>query len=408
MRNSYVLACGLIETVYDVIVSGAGPSGTLAAWECAKAGLCTLLLERYRIPREKCCAGGLLQRAIDRLPYPLPEEVIEREIFGFTVQVGEERKEFSFSRRAGVVVRRQRLDGFLARNAEKAGADVLENNRALKIVEGRDHVLVKTIRGDFEGRFLIVAEGATSRAGRMLFGPYPREHLAMGMAVDLELSNDPGGNIEIHLLDTPTHRLSPRSIFPLNGWVFPHAYGANLGVVGKGVQRSRMEDSVMIIRRRLEARCGPCVDEGDLSAHPLPFVPRRRLHTGRSLAVGDAAGLVNPITREGMSYAFLSGRIAAQVVREQIRSSNGRPDLSPYASWVADAIAQDLKAAMVLSPILHRLMGVVDTKRFFEVVRDDQILIEACLAIARGEENWRLLLRRIIPRFPRLFFSSLS
>jgi flavin-dependent dehydrogenase len=124
--------------------------------------------------------------------------------------------------------------------------------------------------------------------------------------------------------------------------------------------------------------------------------------------VGDAAGLVNPITGEGMSYAFLSGRIAAQVVREQIRSSNHRPDLSPYASWVADAIVQDLKAAGALSPVLHRLMGVVDTKRFFEVVHDDQILIEACLAIARGEENWRLLLRRIIPRFPRLFFSSLS
>jgi len=104
-----------------VIVSGAGPSGSIAAFYCAEMGMRTLLLERNAIPREKCCAGGVLQRSIGSLPFELPSSVVEREILGFTVQIGDYRKEFSFGRRAGVVVKRSKLDEFLAKKRKRQG-----------------------------------------------------------------------------------------------------------------------------------------------------------------------------------------------------------------------------------------------------------------------------------------------
>jgi choline dehydrogenase-like flavoprotein len=69
--------------LYDIIVSGAGPAGSYSAYLCAKSGLRTLLLERSILPRKKCCAGGVLERAVRLLDLDLHANVIERELNGF-------------------------------------------------------------------------------------------------------------------------------------------------------------------------------------------------------------------------------------------------------------------------------------------------------------------------------------
>jgi len=394
--------------MHDVIISGAGPAGTMAAFDCARLGLDTLLLEKGPIPRKKCCAGGLLDRAMGTLPFELPPSVVEREIMGFSVVIGDYRKDFDFGMRAGVVLRREAFDSYLAHQAEEAGAHVLQHTRTRGVEEQSDRIVLKTSERELESRLLIVAEGATGSSGGKILGQYPRGTLAMGRAANLLTRHDPGDRIEIHLIDTPTQRMSFRPDFPLNGWMFPHSRGANVGVVGKGIRKERLESALSQIIRSVEERCGPIEEADDLKVHPLPFAPRRRLHGARSMLVGDAAGLVNPITGEGMGYALASGRFAALTAKEAIIDRRGAGHLAAYDARCAQTIVRDIKAAGLLSPYLHRLVGVVDTRHFFDNFHDDEALVTTCLRIARGEDDWRRLLARTIPRFPRLFLSSLG
>ena len=254
---------------------------------------------------------------------------------------------------------------------------------------------------------MIVAEGATSRSARQLFGDYPKEQLAMGMATNVSFASEVGNAIEIHLIDTPTAHFRFRTGFPLNGWMFPHVRGANIGAVGLGATKQQLLDAVEAIKRQVVAKQGPILSSDGISAHPLPITPRKVLHSHRALAVGDAAGLANPITGEGMTYAFTSGRLAANAVKAAVENGNALAAFRDYEARCRDEMIGDLRAAALLSPLLHRLVGVVDTRRFLENFHNDDELVRACLEIAQGRAKWQLLARLAIPRFPRLFFSSL-
>ena len=385
-----------------MIVSGAGPSGSAAALGCARAGLSTLLLDKHRLPRSKCCAGGVLGRALGNLGLTLPYDLVEREISGFTVVRDDFRKEVEFDRPAGVTVRRERFDNFLSKTAERAGAEILDGVEIMRVHPSSRRVEVITGGEEMSCRHLVIAEGAASRTAREVLGPYPRGGLAVGLASIVETEVDAGGSIEIHLMDTPTRRIGWGANFPLNGWMFPLDGAVNIGVVGMGVPKTDLRGSVESIARGLS------LDMGEIKtcSAPLPTVPRKRVVAGRCIAVGDAAGFVNQITGEGMSYALESGDLASRAVVDAIEKDN--PDLlRVYQRGCDDHILPDLRATALIGPVLHWLVGVVDTDRFFDIFCSDSLLVEECLGIANGEDSWTGLFRSCLRRFPRLFFSSL-
>jgi flavin-dependent dehydrogenase len=276
-----------------------------------------------------------------------------------------------------------------------------------EVIETEGSVQISTALGLAEGKIMIVAEGATSRSARKLFGDYPKGQLAMGVATNVTFASDAGNAIEIHLIGTPTAHLSLRTGFPLNGWMFPQVRGANIGAVGLGATKEQLLDSVALIKKLTEARYGTALFEERITAHPIPIAPRKVLHSRRALAVGDAAGLANPITGEGMTYAFTSGELAAQAAKKAVDQGSTTSAFKEYDARCKAEMLDDLRAAALLSPILHRLVGVVDTRKFFENFHEEQALVKACLAIAQGQAKWQLLAKLAIPRFPRLFFSSL-
>jgi geranylgeranyl reductase family protein len=391
--------------VTDVVVSGAGPAGSTAARRCAELGLSTVLLEKGTMMRDKCCAGGLLERALRRLDLKIPEDMVEKEITGFAVQMRGGREEFDLGRKVGITVRRSNFDAFLARAASEAGAELRTGVEVQGASEESDAVMVKTSAGELRSRYLIVADGANSRLARYLYGPPLNGAQAMGLASNVRTARDTGNLIEIRFIDTPTRKLRWGD-FPVNGWMFPQRSGANVGVAGRGRTGRELQAAVEEIVERLDSRCGP-VERTELMAHPLPFKYRRVLHTRRSVIVGDAAGLVNPITGEGMGYAFLAAGIAAMVTRDAIAASDPAV-LVRYDEMCRRELLRDLRAASLIGPLLHRLVGVVGTEHLFRNFKRMPELVDVCADIARGEEDWLELARLAAPRFLPLFFSSIG
>ncbi len=332
----------------------------------------------------------------------IPEGLVEREITAFTIVRGDVRREFRFQKAVAYTVHRDRFDQYLVKNAELEGAELWDGTRVLEAREYKEHVALSTVRGKIEARCLIIADGASSHLANALLGGNRKGTKAIGAALECEFRGEVSDALEIHFMDTPTPGIRWMPDYPTNGWLFPTRRGANIGVVGYHVDRRTLERRIGSILEDIKERVGD-ISPGMVTTHPLPLVPRRRLSTARSLVVGDAAGFVNPLTGEGMTYALTSGKLAAKAVQDNV--VNGLP-LNRYDRSCGDHILRDLRAASVIGPVLHWLIGKVDMTRFLMEFSEREDLVRACMDISRGEDDWRTLLKHAVPSFIPLFLSS--
>jgi geranylgeranyl reductase family protein len=390
--------------LYDVLVSGAGPSGSYASYLLAKRGYKVALIEREGIPRAKCCAGGVMQRAVGLLDFQIPEDLIERRVTGANVVLGERVHTIDVGRVVISTVRRSKFDSFLSGKAEKAGCEILDCQRLENVRELDDRVEAGMGSSSLHARSLVIAEGSTSVNASRLYGHYPGRYSSMGMAVECDESIDRGDRVELFLIDSPTKNVRWGPGFPLMGWMFPLRTGCNIGVVGSGYSGEALKNAMSTVSRDMERRSGSLPDVSLATAHPIPLRARKQLHTRRTLVVGDAAGLTSAISGEGMSYAFQSAKYATGAL-DGLLSGNG--SLATYDRLCKDNIIRDMRAAELISPMLHWLIGVVDPHKFFENVVNYPGIVRASEGIAVGSEDWRKLLAETILSFPRLFLSSL-
>jgi len=389
---------------YDLLVSGAGPAGAMSAYWAAKAGLSTLLVERHEIPRQKCCAGGLLGRAEAMLDFPLPDHLVKRRIDSVGVIIEGNRERFSAGKGIAATVDRGEFDAYLAGRAEDAGAELATGESVATITESGDFIEA-TIGGvSIIAKAAIIAEGAASANANKLFGPRAEGYTAMGAMAPFSTDDGLDSSLDFYLFDTPTSGMRFGRYFPVNGWMFPHVNGGNIGVAGTGLRNDTIERHLSDIRNEM-AQHGVKMKQGQVSSRPIPFRPRPRLYSRRCVAVGDSAGFANPISGEGMTYAFLSAKHASSSIVEFLQEDASA--LSRYQRRCGDKIARDLTAASLIGPVAHWLVGVVDTKRFLKVLHEHDKVVETAVSIADGDNDWRALFMRMIPEFFPLFFSSL-
>jgi len=376
--------------------------GSYCAKRCAQAGLSTLLIERETPPWTKTCAGGVLLRAASRLDFPLPEGLIEKEVKGFRVIGKGFDEHFRFDRCLTYTVDRTNFDRYLLEMAQKAGAEVRTGTSVERITES-DVVELDLGSEKVQAKCGIIAEGVSSRNALRLFGPPPRDGRAMGMRSVLRTEEDPGDEIEVFLLDTPTKRIERYPMFPLMGWMFPYQGRANFGVGGHGYNKAELLAGMDAVVKGSAAKA---IETSVPSAHPIPILPRERLASPRVMLIGDSAGLVSPLSGEGLSHGLASSILASEAAISLV--SQGRKDATrTYERQVQDTVMRDIKAAAMISPVLHWLLGVVDTGAFFQTVRKERPYVEAWTRMALGEERWQRLLMMTIPRFHRLLFGSL-
>jgi len=320
---------------FDVLVVGAGPAGSSAAIHLARGGARVLLADRARFPRDKPCGGGLTGRAVRHLPCdvsPVVEHVVDR----FVLRVGY-RGSFARSSEGPLILmtQRRRLDLHLAEQAAAAGAEFRDGVRVERLALGQDGVTAEVGGRRVQAPYVIGADGANGLVARAAgLG----EGIVTGVALE---ANAAWGDVDPQPY-AGSAWVELGVVAGGYGWVFPKGDHANLGVGGWHEEGPRLRSHL----ERLARQHG--VDPRrlrDLRGHRLPM---RRLGAaaarGPALLVGDAAGLVDPLSGDGMYEAFVSAQLAAEAVlagrpREYERALSAALDGHAAASWKAKRVA---------------------------------------------------------------------
>jgi geranylgeranyl reductase family protein len=319
---------------FDAVVIGAGPAGSTAAYLLARAGAATLLVDRARFPRDKPCGGGLTDRAVGQLPVDV-SPVVEDHVSTFELGLAYRQR---FERRSRtpllLMTQRRRLDAYLAEQAADAGADFRDNAKVSAIsAEGQATVDGRRVRAGA----VIGADGVNGVTARAVGLEGGHDH-----AVALE------GNVPYEALDES--RFRGRVLVELGtvpggyAWVFPKGDHVNVGVGGWLREGPRLRAHLARVCREYD------IPEARVEGTRGFRLPMRKAGaspaTQRTLLVGDAAGLVDPLSGDGLYEAFLSARLAADAVLTG--------DLQTYASALARALGPHAAASWGAKVALER------------------------------------------------------
>jgi geranylgeranyl reductase family protein len=289
-----------VKDVWDVAVVGAGPAGAAAARAAAQAGARTLLLERAAIPRYKRCGGGLIglsQQAIADAGVDAAQ--LARDDVGRVTFTSNGRRRFQRDTAPFLpMVMRAELDAELVRQATAAGAVLRTGITVGGYDESEGVVTLGTTEGPLWAAAVVGADGSQGRCAAYVGVTY--EYVDIGL--EAELPAPPGSDWKGRVL------LDWGPVPGSYGWVFPKGDLLTVGVIGDRDRGEAMRDyyRAFVSRLGLDLRTA-MHDGGHLTRVRTTSSPVRR---GRVLAAGDAAGLLEPWTREGISYALRSGAIA--------------------------------------------------------------------------------------------------
>ena len=305
--------------VWDVVVIGAGPAGATAARVAAEAGASTLLLEKATLPRRKTCGGGLIGLSLGALPPSFrPPVRAQADAATFTLR-GRWARTHRSSRPMVSMVYRDEFDAALVRAASEAGAHIRESCMVQDIEDGSEVCLTTSV-GEIQARTVVGADGSAGRSSRYVGARFAEVDLGL----EAEISGtDPAWRDRLLIDWGPL----PGSY----GWIFPKGDGLTVGVIARRGDGAGLRAYLAQLLDRTGLAHLPATTSGHLTRCREPGSPVRR---GNVLLAGDAAGLLDPFTREGISYALRSGRLAAEAA--------GRPET--YAGQVAAAFDADMAA----------------------------------------------------------------
>ena len=357
--------------IYDLIIIGAGPAGSAAVLYAKKHGLKTLLLEKASFPRDKICGDAISGKSMGVLGdlglledvQKLPGSIIDS--FGFGSPNGKmieipisdkERGELP----KGLVIQRKIFDEFLFNKAKQSASKTIEEFTVNDIIVENGIVVGVTGKGkssdkpiNFHGKIIIGADGFQSivarKTGIYLHDP---KHWVVALRQYHKNVKIQDGVIEIHFVD---------EIIPGYFWIFPMNDGivnVGIGMLHEAIKKNKIdlkEAMDLIIKKN------PLFRDRFIDAQPmeepkgwnLPVGSIRRKITGNGfMLLGDAAGLIDPFSGEGIGNALFSAKIAIEQAVNAFKADDySDKELMMYEENLWKKIGKDLRLSTKLQKL---------------------------------------------------------
>jgi geranylgeranyl reductase family protein len=344
-----------MSMVDDIVIVGAGPAGCAAAYDLARAGRRVVLLERRRFPRHKACACGLTRKTLAALRYSV-EPVVERSCREIVLQqaaMDGRSPEVRVQTRKPICAMavRDRFDAFCLEQTLQAGRSggsvVLRKiNSVVALRDLPDGIAVDIATDDgsevLQAQVLIGADGSNGQTRalehRLGSGTGAPSWYTRGFALEATV---PYAELPPQLPEGGAPQDLVFDFSPLPGgygWLFPKGEHINIGI-GTFAPHSESRDTLTYgtemvtrslllayARRKLGVTHLEAITGQHLGMGGHAYVPR-----GRVLLAGDAAGLVDPLTGEGIHSAVVSGQAAAAAILSLARDASGDAIAAAYA-----------------------------------------------------------------------------
>jgi geranylgeranyl reductase family protein len=295
---------------YDIAIIGSGPSGASAAFEAAKKGLTSIIIEKEQLPRYKTCGGGFVYRGRRNMPFDV-SEAVEREFFDVDIRFDAKKLALNTVRKKPIIsmIMRDEFDYLIVQKAEELGVKVLQGEKLLTLDFQNDFTTLTTTNKQIQAKFIIAADGALSPTAKL--AGWEESRLMC-----------PALEYEIKIPDKDFERLSRSARFDIDvvpfgyGWSFPKKNHLSVGVGNftKSQKKINLKENYKDYLKILGI--DTILDE-EAHGFIIPISPRKDGFVKQNVfLIGDAAGFADPLTAEGISNAIYSGKLVAEAIAE--------------------------------------------------------------------------------------------
>ena len=336
---------------YNLIIIGAGPAGSMAAKTAAESGLSVLMVEsRIQIGVPVQCAEGVSEKQLEKL-IDVKSQHISKKIKGFEIYSPDKTKVFVGGK--GYVLERKIFDRWLAEKAIEAGAEIIIGAKAIGLIKNEKNIAVKIKLSEKEynlsADIVIGADGPASVVGKWA-----------GINTDLNPSDimicQQFIAAGIENLDCAECYMGNEIVPAGYAWVFPKS--ENTANVGIGIPSGKVKDGISVLEylKKFTANRFPNCQIIEETSGGVPVGLIKNIVADKTILVGDAARIVNPISGGGIINGMKSGIAAADIAKEAITEGNTSANkLSKYEKIIWEEFNKTNTKLLKVKQVVQKL-----------------------------------------------------
>lgn len=329
---------------YDVVIVGAGPGGVAAAHNLINNNISCILIDKQKFPRNKLCAGGITYKSFELIKkLKLHNEFnIENSIVSEGASLYLEYNHIADIKTKGLtyLVDRFEFDAYLVEEYKKKGGILLEEVGVIKI-DAKKNVITLSNNEEIEFKYIIGADGAVGITKKYVDSKFNANGFCLQVEIDKDKFNYKGNNMSLYygIIDQGY------------GWIFPKKYSFTVGFGGNYDNKIDYHKEFKKFLIKLGINC----DKREFRGAMLPFGEYIKNPINKEknlLLVGDAAGLVDPFTGEGIYFAISSGIKASNIIINALKTNN-KEEIDKYTDEINE-ITKNISKGAKLKNIVYK------------------------------------------------------